>query len=153
MPILSVELNKQFKSLTAGTKFKLDGDLIVISGVNGSGKSHLADVLKGNLRENAQTFISRNLELDDVAIPAGNVLIRFFGDTMNTRETQSSNSSNLTNDKNQIWNSYIATKLDPTHLSNIGFLHSAAESKEFLVQTFGVELFQSGIQHENFDEV
>ena len=45
MTTLKIKILEQYKAYRKGTEYKLDGDLIVLSGINGSGKSQLLKII------------------------------------------------------------------------------------------------------------
>ena len=57
MKKLDIEILETYKLYEKGTSYSLDGDLIVLSGINGSGKSQLLQIIANNSNEN----ISRNI--------------------------------------------------------------------------------------------
>ncbi len=45
---LNIKLNQDYKQFKSGYDINLNGNLIIISGVNGSGKSQLMDIINGS---------------------------------------------------------------------------------------------------------
>lgn len=64
MKKLSVLLNQQYRSFDAGFSCNLEGDLIILSGVNGSGKSQLIDIISQRESHGSKKAISANIKLD-----------------------------------------------------------------------------------------
>lgn len=148
MKQIVVNLQQTYRSLDAGTTFEFNGDLIILSGVNGSGKSHLADILRGYSRRNQQESIARNLTIDGVNIGSQEILMRVFGDTIHTGDNGGSNSQNILDNQNQIWNSYENSRFDPNHQVNTNYISSARRLREYFIEKMGIELFQSGVSRD-----
>ena len=51
---LEIKLNSQYKSFESGFTTLLNGDLIILSGINGAGKSQLLDIIKGRSQKDIQ---------------------------------------------------------------------------------------------------
>ena len=52
MKKLNIEMLETYKLYEKGTSYSLDGDLIILSGINGSGKSQLLQIIAKNNNEN-----------------------------------------------------------------------------------------------------
>ncbi|MDR1832510.1 MAG: ABC transporter ATP-binding protein, partial [Fusobacteriaceae bacterium] len=61
MKKISITLNQDYKSFKNGFHQELEGDLIILSGVNGSGKSQLMNIIYGFQND---SVINRNILLD-----------------------------------------------------------------------------------------
>ena len=51
MKKLDIEILQQYKLYRENTKYSLNGDLIILSGINGSGKSQLFQIIAKNRNE------------------------------------------------------------------------------------------------------
>ena len=74
---LTIKLNNDYKSFKAGFETTLEGDLIVLTGVNGSGKSQLLDLVileKGIIQDNNRARILKS-----------NIIYKTFKNLVNTQ--------------------------------------------------------------------
>ena len=82
MKKLDIEILETYKLYEKGTSYSLDGDLIVLSGINGSGKSQLLQIIANNSNEN----ISRNIvqiQNDENSAHLEDILLLSFRDNIN----------------------------------------------------------------------
>lgn len=82
MKKLDIKIIDEYKSYKANTSYSLEGDLVVLSGVNGSGKSQLLNVIA----KNGKDKIKRNLILtsdNGESISPENILLLSFRDNIN----------------------------------------------------------------------
>lgn len=59
MKKIEINILEQYKSFRKNTKYALEGDLIILSGVNGSGKSQLLNIIANNHKEKITRTISQ----------------------------------------------------------------------------------------------
>ena len=64
MSRLSIKLNKKHKSFDKDFQYVLEGDLILLSGVNGGGKSQIIDIINGQQGRNANQKIESSITID-----------------------------------------------------------------------------------------
>lgn len=145
MKRIRLQINDGYKSLSAGSQFEFDGDLIVLSGINGSGKSHLADVIRGRDRRDNNIVIGRSLKTDDLDCNPNQVLLRIFSDTSSLGDIDQTAAQLTTSHKEQVWNSYVNTKLDPNHPTNLNNRLSAQKAKAILLEKYSEQQFQNGL--------
>ncbi len=82
---IKIQLTEEYKSFPKGYKYELNGDLIILSGLNGSGKSHLLEYIKGL---NGDVNINPgSIFLDDYQISPEMVIIQNINDVLEIRST------------------------------------------------------------------
>ncbi len=104
---ISVELNEDHKSFRKGFKTSLEGDLILISGINGSGKSQLADMIQQEYRKNNTGHpikINSSVKVNDSPIDSKDVLYKSFRDLIVLQDFRQVNSQNKEQNINTAWN-------------------------------------------------
>ena len=77
---LTIELNNSYKSFKTNFKTTLEGDLIVLTGVNGSGKSQLLDIIGTEtlLRNNSEISPHSIVKINDSQILEADILHKSF---------------------------------------------------------------------------
>ena len=111
MKEILVKLKQKYKQFQDGSNINLRGDLIIISGVNGSGKSQLIDVISGNseIPENTHPLdmekyeIKRMLKINDNEIKKEEIFRRTFKDNYKIKNFQSPEPKNLKWHKEMAW--------------------------------------------------
>lgn len=120
MKKLDIELNQDYKQFKNGFKTTLEGDLIILSGINGSGKSQLMDILNmypsqiaNNVpaSEKKKYAIKASISIDNETILKKYIFKRTFKDNINIENTV------LPNPKNSIWNKEEAWKCFSNYFS------------------------------------
>lgn len=82
MSKISIKLNENYKSFKKDFEDELEGDLIVLTGVNGSGKSQLLEVIaRVPLPSGGQPNVE--ISLNNVKLNKENILFRSFKDFVN----------------------------------------------------------------------
>ena len=117
MKRLKIKILKNYKSYQQNTEYSFDGDLIVISGVNGTGKSQLLKIIANDSKEK----ISRNVIIADTdeqkesTKNVENILLLSFRDNIDLGNNFGEYSINLKqNNINQAWMFYEANiKFNP----------------------------------------
>ena len=64
---IKVKFTQEYKSFSKDFEYEFEGDLIILSGLNGSGKSHLLEYIKG------MQYQKRGVDLDCVSINGENI--------------------------------------------------------------------------------
>lgn len=85
MKQLDIRLLESYKLYQKDTAYHLEGDLIVLSGINGSGKSQLLRIAARSGRAQIRRTITQTQE-DGTAVPLENVLLLSFRDNINLGE-------------------------------------------------------------------
>jgi ABC-type molybdenum transport system ATPase subunit/photorepair protein PhrA len=125
MSKISIQLSKEYKSFQPETFF-LEGDLIILTGVNGSGKSQLLDIIRkvtyaDTKNNNQQTKIDSVTKKDNVEIPESRVMYKSFKDLINIPQIQSVNQKQINFDL--AWN-WLVSGFQPSN--TIGYTKCAA---------------------------
>ena len=82
MKTIRIELLNQYKAYKKYTPYELFGDLIILSGINGSGKSQLLNVIAQNGNEQIERKILQTDQDGDLK-PIENILLLSFRDNIN----------------------------------------------------------------------
>jgi hypothetical protein len=149
---ISLGLVNEYKSFPAGYSQEFDGDLIVLSGVNGSGKSHIADIIKGNNRSNVSDIIDRTLMINGENVSQEYVLLKDFMSSISIGNLSSDSMQFLQNARNAAWNAY--TNINPERFSRMscaGYFTASQKLKERLIRVFTIDKFNNGIPRNEFD--
>ena len=100
MKNLSVQLNQNYKSFKSGFNVALEGDLIILSGVNGSGKSQLIDIISQRESQGSRKGISATIKINGVQITRNDILHRSFKDNVNVPELTHAGTESIISHKN-----------------------------------------------------
>ncbi len=112
MKKLEIKILERYKSYQQNTDYIFNGDLIVISGVNGTGKSQLLKIIANNTNEKISRTVKITDENENIE-SIENILFLSFRDNINLGNDFGQYSINLRqNNINQAWNFYS---------QNIGF--------------------------------
>lgn len=89
--MIHIKLNEDFKSFSNGFELELEGKLIILSGVNGSGKSQLMQILYGNRGIDSRTGLpikdlKRTISIDDADINWKRIISRSFKNNISLPE-------------------------------------------------------------------
>ncbi|MBU0570104.1 ABC transporter ATP-binding protein, partial [Patescibacteria group bacterium] len=139
---LSVKLNQNYKSFPQGFKTDFEGDLIIFSGVNGSGKTQFLEIINGRPFYDKNTAIDSNVLLDGIPVSNFEISYRSFKENISIPEF--SGSLPISNSRNQVWNNYNSHRLNENVNELYDFRKSVLEAKELLIKEFGQENFDSG---------
>jgi ABC-type uncharacterized transport system ATPase component len=109
--MIKIKLNENFKSFDANFETSLHGNLIILSGVNGSGKSQLMNILLGDKGLNIQTGqrskdLRREVKINDTEINWQNIEFRSFKDNISLPEIIKYSSNIFSNAADQAFNHY-----------------------------------------------
>ena len=85
MKTIKIEILDQYKVYQKYTSYDLCGDLIILSGVNGSGKSQLLNIIAKNSNEHIDRKISQTDQNGELK-PVENILLLAFRDNINLGE-------------------------------------------------------------------
>ncbi len=109
MKELTIELNQDYKQFKNGFNQKLKGDLIIISGVNGSGKTQLMDILnRSEVNEflNSKIAISSKVLINKDVLDAEDVFRRSFKEIIRIENIKLPEPKNVLWHKEQAWKYY-----------------------------------------------
>jgi len=115
--MIKIQLNEKFKSFEAGFETELEGNLIILSGVNGSGKSQLMNIIYGDRGVNPQTGLkskdlNRIIAIDGNEINWKNIEIRSFKDNISIPEIIKYSSQLINSSAEQAYNIYKQSGLN-----------------------------------------
>jgi predicted ATP-binding protein involved in virulence len=105
MKNLSITLNQDYKSFKAGFSSKIEGELIILSGVNGSGKSQIMDIVRQT--DAVGQTIDATIIVDETPIIKNNIIYKSFKDNINPPSIQTSGINGYTQVSNNIYNHYM----------------------------------------------
>ena len=114
--MIEIKLKENFKSFNVNFETVLDGKLIILSGVNGSGKSQLMSILLGDKGLNTQTGqrskdLRREVIIDGIQINWQNIEFRSFKDNISLPEIIKYSSNIFSNAADQAFNHYNQGRL------------------------------------------
>lgn len=85
MKKIDISIVEPYKAYKGGTSYSLEGDLIVISGINGSGKSQLLQIIAKNSKEKISRRITQTQDSGD-SLHLEDILLLSFRDNINLGE-------------------------------------------------------------------
>lgn len=143
MKDLKIKLNQKFRSFETDFNATLHGDLIILSGVNGSGKSQLLNIIYGQEGRDNYKKINSTILIDEQLISLTDIDIRSFKDNTNIPELTPSTSQSFINSSNSAWEIYYRDRLDPLSQNNYQYADSCTLARKILQEGCGVERFDS----------
>ena len=107
MKTLEIKIIEKYKSYMPDTCYSIQGDLVILSGINGSGKSQLLKIIANNGNEKINRSINQILE-DGNSIQLENVLLYSFRDNIDLGNELGQFSVTFRNSNiENAWNFYI----------------------------------------------
>lgn len=111
---INIKLNQDYKQFKSGFEAELQGNLIIISGVNGSGKSQLIDILnksqfiqEGTRRSDLdKLYINSEIEINNKIINRVSIARRSFKDNISINDISMPNPKNSLWHKQEAWNAF-----------------------------------------------
>jgi ABC-type uncharacterized transport system ATPase component len=102
MSKISIKLNEDYKSFKKDFERELEGDLIVLTGVNGSGKSQLLEMLFGDYTikpysDGQKVPISSVIKQNGVEISKGDIFFKSFQQVISLKPISKESSFNIKN--------------------------------------------------------
>lgn len=121
--MIKIKLNETYKSFEENFETELGGKLIILSGVNGSGKSQLMSIIVGDRGINPQTGqrskdLNRTVTINGDAISWKNIELRTFKDNISIPEIIKSTSNIFNSATDQAFNLYREKRLNPIYNTN-----------------------------------
>lgn len=141
---LHLKLNQQYKSFKLDFEQDFIGDLIVLSGVNGSGKTQLIDIIKGHKSDNLNEKISRTITQDGIHLDDTVIAHKSFRDYSSIGELTGAQVGNLFTARNEIFSWYTSYRLDFNNQAANGFKDAVKRAKALLITKYGEDKFNSG---------
>ena len=80
---LKIEILEDYKSYKKDTFYELEGDLILLSGINGSGKSQLLNIIANSTTEKIARNIYQNVSSGAEIKNSNNIMLLSFRDNIN----------------------------------------------------------------------
>lgn len=143
---LNIKLGERYKSFLPDFEAEIEGTLIIMSGVNGSGKTQLIDIIKGHMRNDVQKLIQRNLTQDGINVDSGAIISKSFRDYQNLGELTRASVSEYMNLRDKLYAWYKEHRLE--HNQNRGVpaqvREAAKAAKELIIKKFSAEAFNAG---------
>ena len=139
---LSIQLNQNYKSFNSGYSYELQGNLIILSGVNGSGKSQLIDIISQRETLGSKKPIAATILLDGDQITRNDILRRSFKDNVNIPDLTHAGTESVANHKNNAWNAYNNHNLDFNNENLWDYKESCENAKKILVARYDEERFK-----------
>lgn len=153
MTKLSLKLNQKYKSFENGFSYSFEGNLILLSGINGTGKSQLLNIILGQEGKNNQKKINSTITLNNSLIKTQNIDFRSFKENIAINEITASTSQSFINSAINAWNQYNRTRLNPNHKENFTHLESVLLARKLLIEEFDEQQLNRGqINQEDFKQ-
>jgi Fe-S cluster assembly ATPase SufC len=105
MKTLTFQLNQEYKSFDSGFQASLEGNLIILSGVNGSGKSQIATTILGIDNTN-NTIVNSSVHLDTIEIKRQDVDFRSFKENISIPEITAATPQVFIDSASNAWSNY-----------------------------------------------
>lgn len=151
MKELSIKLNQKYKSFDAGYRASIRGDLVILSGVNGSGKSQILNIILGQEGKDFRKKINSSILLNNQIVITTQIDYRSFKDNTYIQELTPSTSQSFINSGNQAWYNYNSNRLNQLIESNQQHLESCIAAKNIILQYYEENAFNNGeIPEEDF---
>ncbi len=141
---LQVILNQKYKSFNESFNFELEGNLVILSGINGGGKSQLINIINHQEGLDFNLNIKSSVLLDGVPVPNSEIAYRSFKDNISIPPFGQANSQVNVNSRNQVFGQYSSHRLNPDHPNVRGFKKSCLEANALLKKEFGDQKFNEG---------
>lgn len=154
MKKLEIQLNQEYRSFQNNFKTILEGDLIILSGVNGSGKTQLFDIIRGFQKESRAAKISRSVQIDGTPITEDQVAHRSIRDYSNVSDLTQGSARIIEDHLNNLWSWYTQFNLNPGPNQVGGYQDSCKRARELLIEEIGQERFnKKDILRDDFNKI
>ncbi|WP_291286537.1 AAA family ATPase [Flavobacterium sp.] len=130
MKKICIKLNEKYKSFDEGFETELEGELIILSGINGSGKSQIMNIIHGkkdNPNKGRKIEILKTTKIDGIDINYKMIEFKSFKDNINIPEVIKSSSSIINSNIDQAFQHYKTSGLEITNHNNSNFKDSCAQ--------------------------
>lgn len=151
MAKIEIKLNNDYKSFKNNFSATLQGDLIIVSGINGAGKSQLLNIISG-VGKNGE-FISAEVLIDDYKLKPSEIDYRSFKENIGIAEITNSTSQVFLWSIDRVWDYYSRMRLNPQNQELLLYKDSSVEAKEILLNNFSEQKFNNGIEEEELRKV
>ncbi len=143
MKKLTLKLNQDYKSFPSNFEIEVEGDLVIISGVNGSGKTQIIDIIRGYQLQDQNKKINRTINFGGVVLNSEDVAHKSFRDYSSIGNVTEANVTNSVNARNDLWNWYKNYGLDYEGGALNNHRQVAKDVRKILIDTYGPEKFNS----------
>ncbi|MCG8763514.1 ATP-binding protein [Tenacibaculum finnmarkense] len=121
---INIKLNQKYKSFDKDFNTILRGNIIILSGINGSGKSQLINIIKGREQRDINNFmdptehinINSDVEINGITVDQKKIEVKSFKENINLPEIVKSTSTQATQAVDQAYNQFIKGNLDSDKL-------------------------------------
>ncbi|MFW0736244.1 AAA family ATPase [Flavobacterium sp. T12S277] len=130
MKKICIKLNEKYKSFDEGFETELEGELIILSGINGSGKSQIMNIIHGkkdNPNKGRKIEILKTTKIDGIDINYKMIEFKSFKDNINIPEVIKSSSSIINSNIDQAFQHYKTSGLEITNHNNSNFKDSCEQ--------------------------
>jgi ABC-type Mn2+/Zn2+ transport system ATPase subunit len=149
MKKLTIQLNQSYRSFDNEFFATLEGDLTILSGVNGAGKSQIINIILGR-EKNTNAAIQSIIKIDDIELKKEDIDFRSFKENISITEITASTAQAFSESANNAWNFYQQCRF-ASHPHIEQYLDSCLEAKNILLQSFSEQQFNNGeIQETEF---
>ncbi len=138
---ITLQLNQLYKSFNSQFKYEFEGSLILLSGINGAGKSQITNILLGQEGKDNNFKINSTILINNVPVTYIDIEYRSFKDNISLPEITPSNSQSFIRAGTQAWDIYKSTALNPTHQNNRNHSASCVIAKSILLEYFSEQDF------------
>jgi hypothetical protein len=140
---LNITLNQKYKSFEQGFNVQLSGNLIILSGINGTGKSQLIDIISQREGYGSRKPIQAIVEIDGKSISRYDISRRSFKENVNVPELTQSSTDIVRNHRDQVWSAYSNYTLDFNNENLWDYKESCQRAKDILIKEYGEDKFKS----------
>lgn len=141
---LHIKLNEKYKSFEPNFEQDFFGNLTILSGVNGSGKTQLIDIIRGYKSNNPNERINRVITQDDVALDETVIAHKSFRDYSSISELTGAQVSNLFTSTNTIHGWYTSYQLNFNRQELNGYREVCKRARALIIEKFGEGKFNTG---------
>jgi len=144
MKKLSILLNQNYKSFKTGFQYTFEGELVILSGVNGAGKSQIIDIIRQNNHNsnNSNININSTIQIDNQNLNKNQIEYRSFKENITIPEITQSTSQTFISSLVNALSFYKNYKLNPNNQPN--YSDSCIKAKNILLKKYTEEEFNSG---------
>lgn len=144
MKRIELQLKQDYKSFENGFVTTLEGDLIILSGVNGAGKSQLMNIILRN-DKNAVKGILCDINIGGISLKREDIDFRSFKENIGINEITASSSQILFNSADEAWKNYngSAQYTRITDESALLYSDSILEAKDIIVNIYSIEKYNN----------
>lgn len=149
--MIKLKLNEKYKSFDDGFETELDGSLIILSGINGSGKSQLMNIIYGGVVKSPyddlivqdgvnKRDINRSILLKGQSINKNNIELRSFKNNILMPEVVKADSSKFNQSANQAFDYYKKNSFNLENYFNEEFSQSIEKIQRLLKKEYGSKI-------------